>query len=169
MLGLPLAFILSQDQTLHCIKCFVKSLAQISKVLFEITLFQEWKTLAAQLLQRTLFLYFYRTILVFRKVQISYLCPFTSPLFFSGKWCKGKYYFLNHQIFSKIFFKNFQNLSSFAPRLFPTSLRGATVRTIFETSKSFQDFFFSKPLRTCSLLLSRPRIAAVSLSKRVQR
>ena len=37
VLSLPLAFILSQDQTLHCIKCFVfKSLAQISKVLFEI-------------------------------------------------------------------------------------------------------------------------------------
>ena len=37
VLSLPLAFILSQDQTLHCIKCLVfKSLAQISKVLFEI-------------------------------------------------------------------------------------------------------------------------------------
>ena len=59
VLGLPLAFILSQDQTLHCIKCFVfKSLAQISKVLFEITLLREWKKLlAAQILQRTLFKY----------------------------------------------------------------------------------------------------------------
>ena len=35
VLSLPLAFILSQDQTLHCKKCFVyKSFAQISKVLF---------------------------------------------------------------------------------------------------------------------------------------
>ena len=37
VLGLPLAFILSQDQTLHCKKMFCyKSLALISKVLFEI-------------------------------------------------------------------------------------------------------------------------------------
>ena len=57
VLGLPLAFILSQDQTLHCKKMFCyKSLALISKVLFEITLLQEWKKLlAAQILQRTLF------------------------------------------------------------------------------------------------------------------
>ena len=59
VLGLPLAFILSQDQTLHCKKMFCyKSLALISKVLFEITLLQEWKKLlAAQILQRTLFKY----------------------------------------------------------------------------------------------------------------
>ena len=48
VLGLPLAFILSQDQTLHCKKMFCyKSLALISKVLFEITLLQEWKKLLA--------------------------------------------------------------------------------------------------------------------------
>ena len=38
-----------------------KSLALISKVLFEITLLQEWKKLlAAQILQRTLFVYYYK-------------------------------------------------------------------------------------------------------------
>ena len=58
VLGLPLAFILSQDQTLHCIKnVLFKSFALISKVIvFEITLSREWKKLlAAQILQRTLF------------------------------------------------------------------------------------------------------------------
>ena len=59
VLSLSLAFILSQDQTLHCKKMFCyKSLALISKVLFEITLLQEWKKLlAAQILQRTLLVY----------------------------------------------------------------------------------------------------------------
>ena len=38
VLGLPLAFILSQDQTLHCKKSFVKILACFSKALNSKTL-----------------------------------------------------------------------------------------------------------------------------------
>ena len=112
--------------------------------MFEITLFQEWKTLAAQLLQRTLFLYFYRTILVFRKVQISYLCPFTSPLFFSGKWCKGKYYFLNHQIFSKIFFQKLSEPFVVRSSVISNLVAGRKGKNYFRNFQIFSRFFLFK-------------------------
>ena len=59
VLSLPLAFILSQDQTLHCIKCFVKSFALIPKVLFEITHI-EWIKLSCSIFSKNVVLSYYQ-------------------------------------------------------------------------------------------------------------
>ena len=156
VLGLPLAFILSQDQTLHCIKCFVKSLAQISKVLFEITLFQEWKTLAAQSLQRTLFVYRYMNISLFLRGSDRFFQPSFAPrltaVFSAESGAKINTFFETSKSFFQDFFfdsKTSRTLS-LASRSSLTSLRAAKVTTFSESSKSFRKIL-SKRLRTSSL------------------
>ena len=82
-----------------------KSLAQISKVLFwNHSLARVEKLIAAQVLQRTPFVILLQELipLLGRLILRSPLSPVR--WFSAGKWCKGKSYFLNHQIFFKIFF-----------------------------------------------------------------
>ena len=124
VLSLPLAFILSQDQTLHCKRKF-KYHSSISKVLLWNTLRRECQNLAAQYLQRTLFYLLKRTSKVCRFIS---LCPPLSPCCrfqkrpskHSERDCKGMNSFLIHQIFRELFSKKLSVKNSatvFASRL----------------------------------------------------
>ena len=116
-----------------------KSLAQISKVLFEITLLREWENFSCSNTSKNAVRIFIRTISFFSAGRIFRSSPWFRPLFFSGKWCKGKCYFLNHQIFLKDFFRNFSEPFSLSAL---RSIRVAKVRTYFRSSKSFLKIFF---------------------------
>ena len=123
--------------------CF-KSFALISKVLFEITLLQEWKKLlAAQILQRTLLVYISikNNFFLILGVGLSAFPSVPPPFFEVGKWCKGKCYFLNHQIFSKDFSEFFQNLFSHRLRRSVLFEAGAKVSHFSESPKDFGTFF----------------------------
>ena len=85
--------------------------------------------------------------------------PVPTAEFFSGKWCKDKCYFLNHQNFSKKFFRKFSE--PFCLSLLIEA--GAKVSLFSESPKLFRTFF--KIFQ--NLYSSLPR--CVSLSKRVQR
>ena len=61
VLSLPLAFILSQDQTLHCINVLFINLSSNLKGIVLNFSFEKIKLLAAQYLQRTLILICIRT------------------------------------------------------------------------------------------------------------
>lgn len=65
----------------------------------------------------------------------------------SGKWCKGKYLFWNHQIFSEDFFRNFSEPFSLRPRPSVLSEAGAKVSQISESPKISGLFLkhFSEP------------------------
>ena len=174
VLGLPLAFILSQDQTLHCIKCFVKSLAQISKVLFEITLFQEWKTLAAQSLQRTLFVYRYMNISLFLRGSDRFSQPSFAPgltaVFSAESGAKINTFFETSKSFFKISFRfeNFQNpltrISAIADLL-----AGCKSKNLFRIFQIFSKDLLVKTSQNLVTSVEIPRLQPPSLSKRVQR
>ena len=138
-----------------------KSLALISKVLFEITLLQEWKKLlAAQILQRTLLVYISikNNFFLILGVGLSAFPSVPPPFFEVGKWCKGKCYFSNHQIFSKDFSEFFQNLFSYRFEPCVAFEAGAKVSHFSESPKDFGTF--SKFFRTCFY-----RFRAVFLSR----
>ena len=65
------------------------------------------------------------------------LSPLFWPRFFSGKWCKDKCYFLNHQNFSKKFFRKFSE--PFCLSLLIEA--GAKVSLFSESPKDFGTFF----------------------------
>lgn len=63
--------------------------------------------------------------------------PVPTAEFFSGKWCKDKCYFLNHQNFSKKFFRKFSE--PFCLSLLIEA--GAKVSLFSESPKLFRTFF----------------------------
>ena len=123
--------------------CF-KSLALISKVLFEITLSREWKTFScSNTSKNAVQIYCYKE----QFLSFCRVCPFGLPRcsdrrFFSGKWCKDKSSFWNHQIFLKEFFRNFQNLFSYRFEPYFLFEAGAKVSHFSESPKDFGTFFF---------------------------
>ena len=96
------------NSPLYKMFCF-KSLALISKVLFEITLSREWKTFScSNTSKNAVQIYCYKEqFFLFRRVCPCGFSRCSDRRFFSGKWCKDKSYFLNHQIFLKEFFQKF--------------------------------------------------------------
>ena len=100
VLGLPLAFILSQDQTLHCKnKLFLNLSSNLKGIVWNYSFSRVNKTfLAAQYLQRTLYLV---------KPCGSLDSYFDFRCFRSESGCKGKTSFSILQIFLKFFFQNF--------------------------------------------------------------
>ena len=147
VLSLPLAFILSQDQTLHCKKMFCyKSLALISKVLFEITLLREWKKTfsCSNTSKNAVRLYCYKEqFLSFCRVS-----PFGFPRcsdrdFSAESGAKISHIFWTTKSFWKNFFRNFQNL--FFYRFEPYFLfeAGAKIRAFNRYFQIFRRLFFN--------------------------
>ena len=135
VLSLPLAFILSQDQTLHCKNLF--------NVLLESWLFQSFLKGNWQI-NTTLFSQYRKPV-----NQRTIFLNLTTPNFRSGKWCKGKTFFCNHQIFLKLFLKNFSTIG-FYHLLNPLQNRcnrcyfliaGAKIETKKLLCKCFANFF----------------------------
>ena len=142
-----------------------KSLALISKVLFEITLLREWKkTFSCSNTSKNAVQYItIRTISFISPGSAFRPLPLFWPRFFSGKWCKDKSSFWNHQIFSKDFFRNFQNLFSYRFEPYFLFEAGAKVSHFSESPKDFGTFF-----KIFQNLFFPPR-SSISLSKRMQR
>ena len=101
------------------------------------------KLIAAQILQRTLFSYITikNNSCLFVGSDLSIFASVPPPKFSVGKWCKGKCYFLNHQIFSKLFSRNFSEPCFVRLRLAVFIEAGAKVRIISESPKDFGTFF----------------------------
>ena len=120
--------------------CF-KSLALISKVLFEIySLARVEKTFSCSNTSKNAVQYItIRTISFILPGSRSFdLFPCSDRwFFFSGKWCKDKCYFLNHQNFSKKFFRKFSE--PFCLSLLIEA--GAKVSLFSESPKLFRTFF----------------------------
>ena len=95
VLGLPLAFILSQDQTLHCKKSF-NILACFSKALNSKTL---------NIFERIQLLHYFKEHIV-RDIVLG-----TSHRLSFKADCKGKDFFLTSKLFQKKFSKIFQSQS----------------------------------------------------------
>ena len=145
--------------------CF-KSFALISKVLFEITLLREWKKTfsCSNTSKNAVRLYCYKEqFLSFCRVCPCGFSRCSDRWFFSGKWCKDKSSFWNHQIFSKDFFRNFQNLFSYRFEPYFLFEAGAKVSHFSESPKDFGTFF-----KIFQNLFFPPR-SSISLSKRMQR
>ena len=102
VLSLPLAFILSQDQTLHCKKKKLLNLSSNLKgIVFEISLLAKRRKKLIQLLK-----YLKERILFDWAVALIFLFSL-SPRLRRESGCKGKVFFSNHQIFWKLFSKKF--------------------------------------------------------------
>ena len=74
--------------------------------------------------------------------------PLLWPRFFSGKWCKGKCLFSNHQIFLKEFFRISSEPFFVSFRTVSCIRRGCKGKSFFWISKRFRNFFqnFSEPV-----------------------
>ena len=75
------------------------------------------------------------------------VCPFGLPRcsdrrFFSGKWCKDKCLFSNHQIFLKEFFRIFSEPFFVSFRTVCCIRSGCKGKSFFRISKRFWNFFF---------------------------
>ena len=123
VLGLPLAFILSQDQTLHYKKyCFVKSWLILKGIALKTLLKKSDKTI--QLLNN---LKEPRSIYSYKELSFlsrnSRLTVTLVEWFRSNCGCKGKEDFRNLQIFEQLFFKVFffEDLSEQLPSHFRNS------------------------------------------------
>ena len=130
--------------------CF-KSFALISKVLFEITLLREWKKTfsCSNTSKNAVQIYRYKE----QFLSFCRVCPFGLPRcsdrrFFSGKWCKDKSSFWNHQIFSKEFFQKFSEPFFLSFRTVFLIRSGCKGKSFFRISKRFWNFFqnFSEPV-----------------------
>ncbi len=109
------------------------SFALISKVLFEITLRREWKNyLAAQILQRTLFLYCYKEHFLFYSVR---------PFFGAESGAKVNHFFEPPKLFVSFFSKNFQNLFAYPFETYLFRKADAKVNRFSESPKLFEKFF----------------------------
>ena len=129
VLSLPLAFILSQDQTLHCKKFNVL----LESWLFQFFLKGNWQ------INTTLFSQYRKPV-----NQRTIFLNFRAPIFRSGKWCKGKAKKLNHQIFGELFSNFFSRTSAAtsSKRCFPDC--GCKDTAYFLFSKLFNHFFAKK-------------------------
>ena len=127
-----------------------KSLALISKVLFEITLLQEWKkTFSCSNTSKNAVQYItIRTISFISPGSAFRPLPLFWPRFFSGKWCKDKCLFSNHQIFLKEFFRIFSEPFFVSFRTVCCIRSGCKGKSFFWISKGFRNFFqnFSEPV-----------------------
>ena len=74
--------------------------------------------------------------------------PLFWPRFFSGKWCKDKCLFPNHQIFLKEFFRIFSEPFFVSFRTVCCIRSGCKGKSFFRISKRFWNFFqnFSEPV-----------------------
>ena len=74
--------------------------------------------------------------------------PLFWPRFFSGKWCKDKCLFSNHQIFLKEFFRIFSEPFFVSFRTVCCIRSGCKGKSFFWISKGFRNFFqnFSEPV-----------------------
>ena len=129
--------------------CF-KSFALISKVLFEITLLREWKkTFSCSNTSKNAVQYItIRTISFISPGSAFRPLPLFWPRFFSGKWCKDKCLFPNHQIFLKEFFRIFSEPFFVSFRTVCCIRSGCKGKSFFRISKRFWNFFqnFSEPV-----------------------
>ena len=127
-----------------------KSLALISKVLFEITLLREWKkTFSCSNTSKNAVQYItIRTISFISPGSAFQPLPLFWPRFFNGKWCKDKCLFSNHQIFLKEFFRIFSEPFFVSFRTVCCIRSGCKGKSFFWISKGFRNFFqnFSEPV-----------------------
>ena len=133
VLGLPLAFILSQDQTLHCIKINV--------------LLESWLLLLVKELTDK-----YYNFLSLKTSKSKNRLKNPRSYFRNGKWCKGKSNILNLQIFQELFLQSLFEiifriaseplcaaLIAISKNSFPDC--GCKGRHKFDTCKLFRTFF----------------------------
>ena len=100
VLSLPLAFILSQDQTLHCIISIILSL-----ILLTVQSLSFKKLTLLEFLICYRFLFRYLLVLVLLSL-VNDLFRFPQCPFLNGADCKGTNFFVSRKFFFK-FFKNF--------------------------------------------------------------
>ena len=107
------------------------------------TLSREWKTFScSNTSKNAVQIYCYKEqFLSFCRVCPCGFSRCSDRWFFSGKWCKDKSSFWNHQIFSKDFFRNFQNLFSYRFEPYFLFEAGAKVSHFSESPKDFGTFF----------------------------
>ena len=133
VLSLPLAFILSQDQTLHCIISIILSL-----ILLTVQSLSFKKLTLLEFLICYRFLFRYLLVLVLLSLVNDLFFRFPQCPFLNGADCKGTNFFVSRKFFFK-FFKNF-----FLPRRSskqPFSEAGCKGTLFSFTSKSFSRNF----------------------------
>ena len=167
VLGLSLAFILSQDQTLRCNIYFFLFLTPVKADIIPcsdariISLFSWRGLLPPPVSQRgpslSTFLSVYRN-------TFNDLLHFLAPLE-ARKFCKDKTFFVSAPNFSKSFFELFQNytlVSFFAislPSRSPRSKSGAKIKLFIYNIQIFEELFLSFFLyRLCFWLLHHTKI-----------
>ena len=133
VLGLPLAFVLSQDQTLHrnCFLIFDGFFELITCYFFPLTFVKDqkpWLCLLVSVCQLTL--------VVFR-VQSSFFSP---DLFFSEKFDKGLTFFPNCQIFFSSFLKKIFDIPRFPFTQYPEPFSPFFVQLAHLSQPSFSLF-----------------------------
>ena len=126
-----------------------KSFALISKVLFEINSFARVeKTNSCSNTSKNAVQYItIRTISFISPGSAFRPLPLFWPRFFSGKRCKDKCLFSNHQIFLKEFFRIFSEPFFASLQTFCLIRSGCKGKSNFRISKRFWNFFqnFSEP------------------------
>ena len=179
VLSLQLAFILSQDQTLHCKSIFssVKMIfCSVQDAVNLLTLFKYLLSSIVSLLSRTsidgsiFYLYYLYCLSIFQRT-----CCFR---FKSG--CKGKGFIFNYQTFSEVFlfflFTHFSGSLCERERMYKRKTkavffanRTAKIRTLFIILQNFSEVFLFFSLSTISLFHYVNSARLSSLGKRVQK
>ena len=145
--------------------CYLVMPLDLHVYCLKFTLSREWKTFScSNTSKNAVQIYCYKEqFLSFCRVCPCGFSRCSDRWFFSGKWCKDKSSFWNHQIFSKDFFRNFQNLFSYRFEPYFLFEAGAKVSHFSESPKDFGTFF-----KIFQNLFFPPR-SSISLSKRMQR
>ena len=179
VLSLQLAFILSQDQTLHCKSIFssVKMIfCSVQDAVNLLTLFKYLLSSIVSLLSRTsidgsiFYLYYLYCLSIFQRT-----CCFR---FKSG--CKGKGFIFNYQTFSEVFlfflFTHFSDSLCERERMYKRKTkavffanRTAKIRTLFIILQNFLEVFLFFSLSAISLFHYVNSARLSSLGKRVQK
>lgn len=107
------------------------------------TLSREWKTFScSNTSKNAVQIYCYKEqFLSFCRVEPCGFSRCSDRRFFSGKWCKDKSTFLNHQIFSKEFFQKFSEPFFLSFRTVFLIRSGCKGKSFFRISKRFWNFF----------------------------
>ena len=104
VLSLQLAFILSQDQTLHCKSIVSQHKADFCSVQDAVQFIDFINTL--RLMHITIYIRQVLTVLFFFLYYLYCLSIFQRTCCFRFKsGCKGKRFYFNHQMFSEVFFR----------------------------------------------------------------
>ena len=114
------------------------------------TLSREWKTFScSNTSKNAVQIYCYKEqFLSFCRVCPCGFSRCSDRWFFSGKWCKDKCLFPNHQIFLKEFFQKFSEPFLLSFRTVFLIRSGCKGKSFFWISKRFRNFFqnFSEPV-----------------------